>query len=226
MNISIEEFTKLDEDDYFEEFAIIDHRSCEDEVIDAIAEFVEEPLEHIWKNDEEELWVKYQDQEYKLPLTITRHDRYVAISSLAELLKDEYTFWIDKETSQDDTHSILVLNKTKSKELEEAYSDFTAKNLEKLELGVDYFSGLKIPYLGNEDNNPNFREEAKELDAALVEYKEEITKFFENDKDIQKAMKQMRRELGTDGLSKFKYFIRRYGLLILFSSWLIYKYLI
>src|SRR5262245_47535775 len=47
---------------------------------------VDEDLEHLFAN--------YRGQEHRIPLTLCWHDQYVVISSLAELLKDGYRFFV------------------------------------------------------------------------------------------------------------------------------------
>ncbi|MDH5180065.1 MAG: hypothetical protein OEZ39_13440 [Gammaproteobacteria bacterium] len=212
----------LDEEEFEETFAWIDHRSYEDEVVEGVAEQIEESLSSVWKDDE--LWVNWQGTEYKIPLTVTRHDRYVAISSLAELLKEKYTFWLHRETLEDDTHGLLVTSNALADELVKNHADWVDRNLVRLQLGHDYFNGLEIPYYGHENHNPDFQKEAEEFNEALAEYKEEFKKAMENNKEFQAAMKDMRSELGTDALGRFKSFLRQYWLLIVAVIWLLYRW--
>ena len=63
---------------------MIDHRDQEGDIIEAIAALLVESLESRWENGE--FLVVIDNQKYKLPLTQTRHDPYVVISSVAEIL--------------------------------------------------------------------------------------------------------------------------------------------
>ncbi len=214
----------LDEEEFDEQFVVIDHRSEEEEVVEAIAEKIVESLDSFWEDDE--LWVSLNGERYKLPLTVTPHDRYVAISSLAELLKQQYTFWLATDSLQDDTHYLLILSNQVSEELKKEHSEFMQDKLTELELGHDYFGGLDVPYLHHEDHNPEFKQQAKELAEALHEFRSELQTAIEGDEDVKKIIKNMRKELGTDGLSRFMRFVRRYWLFGFAISWMIYSYIV
>ncbi len=207
---SARKLVSLDEEDFEELFAVIDHRSDEEEVVDAISDQLDESIDCFWEG--EELRVKLNGEEFKLPLTLTKHDRYVAISSLAELLREKYTFWLATEHLEDDTHYLLVLSNQVSDELKNKYTDFLDTKLTQLRLGFDYFNDIKVPYLGHENNNPNFEKEANEQNEALIAFKEELRGAFtgNNHSDYYKKM-------------RFRKFISKF-MFAFAIAWLIYSY--
>ncbi len=154
MKISAEELVSLSEEAFLEQkVAWIDHRSCEEEVVESVAAQIEENLAPVWKDDE--LWVSLNEEEFRLPLTISRHDRYVAIGSLSELLKDKYTFWLVKAYLGSDTHGLFITTNELTEELELDHDEWLDKNLELLRRGYDYFGDVEIPYIGNEEKSPD-----------------------------------------------------------------------
>ena len=221
MSLSAKELVNLDEEDFHEEEIIwIDHRSCEDEIIEYIAEKLDIAISPVWKG--EELWVEMSGKEWKVPLTFTRHDRYVALSSLAEILKDDFTFWLLKDSLEDDTHGLLLTSNQVSVELMAHHSSWLNSQLEKMSPGYDYFSGTDVPCLNKENNNPNFNDESQALDESLKEYKAELISFLNNDGDFQAEMKDLRRQLGTDNQGKGTFLFKQPWLLVLLVFGLYY----
>jgi hypothetical protein len=142
----------------------VDHREEEESIVTAIASTIgmSEHLFAAWKD--EDLWVSYKGKEFRLPLTISMHDRYVAISSLAVVLEKDYEFWIQEVSLDCDTHGLRVLERGRVERLAENEKREFLERFVPLELGQDYFSGLKIPYLGKPDNNPSFESESKKYE--------------------------------------------------------------
>jgi hypothetical protein len=141
----------------------IDWRSGESEILEAISKSVDESgeLTSVFKG--EQLFFSWRNTEYKVPLTYTHHDRYVTLSSVAEVLKNEYQFWLLTDRLRDDTHSLLILPMADSIALEKENSKWVIETLTKFIPGTDYFSKLQVPYFGNESNNPKFRSQARSL---------------------------------------------------------------
>ena len=143
--------------------ATIDWRSTEHEIVEEIAPWLEPAANlHIVKRGES-LFIWWRGKEHQIPLTYTRHDRYVMLSSLAEILKGEYQFSLLSARLGDDTHSVLVLKQDSFEELKRTNPEWVNDNLTKLIQGTDHFTGLQIPYIDNENNNPKFKWQAKKL---------------------------------------------------------------
>jgi len=140
-----------DDDDAY---VFFDHRALESEIVLQVAERLA-PGHQLWaREDGEDVYVTYRGQEHRLPLTISPHDRYVAVSSLAELLKDDYRFFVFLPSHDTDTHGLLVVPRS-------AADAWTAlpEHLAPLRLGWDYLHQLQIPYLNHEGSAPNFASE-------------------------------------------------------------------
>lgn len=197
------------EDEMNDQLIWIDHREEEESIVSWVAESIGEPgaLSPLWKDDQ--LWAVYKGEEFHLPLTISMHDRYVAIDSLACILKQDYGFWLETESLGGDTHGLLVLKHEDFKQLSEGTRvDFLAK-FTPLELGHDYFSGLTIPYLGNPDNNPNLAQESAEQDQAM---KAMVQSAMESP-EMKKAMEDFRSDLANIQGKALKKAIFRYKLI-------------
>lgn len=163
----------LQDPDAHEEGLIwVDHREEEEAIVAAVAEALQDgdDLDSEWRDDV--LVVIYQQQEHEIPLTFSPHDRYVAISSLAEMLAANYEFWIQRDSLDGDTHGLLVASRAALAALVPAERKALEASFQPLELGHDYFHGLRVPYLGHLDHNPHLaRESAKQAQAskALVD---------------------------------------------------------
>lgn len=146
-----------DDDDAYVHF---DHRALESEIVEAVSKRLapEHALIPREVHGSEELYVTYRGVEHKLPLTVTPHDRYVAISSIAELLKDHYRFFVLLPSHDTDTHAILVVPIAVAQEWRSL-----PEHIAPLRLGFDYFHGIAVPYLNNEDAAPNFARESGAL---------------------------------------------------------------
>jgi hypothetical protein len=138
-------------------YVFFDHRALESSIVEAVS--LRLAPEHALIAREvhggEELYVTYRGQEHKLPLTVSPHDRYVAISSIAELLKDHYRFFVLLPSHDTDTHAVLVVPVA----VAQGWTDLP-EHLAPLLLGFDYFHQLDVPYLNHEASAPNFASES------------------------------------------------------------------
>ena len=87
MPIDIEALPRLDYEELEAACILIDWRDEEAGIIDVVSERLRpedalEPIEHV---DDEGLSVVWRGAEYRIPLTITPHDRYVAITKKLKL---------------------------------------------------------------------------------------------------------------------------------------------
>jgi hypothetical protein len=140
-------------------YVFVDHREMEESIVHYVAERLAPEHTLTAREDGEDLFVTYRSQEHRLPLTISRHDRYVAISSLAELLKDDYRFFVLALSLDSDTHGLLVAPVATV-----ATWGPLPSHLQDLKPGFDYFSGINVPYLNHEA--PNFARDAEGVHAA------------------------------------------------------------
>jgi hypothetical protein len=102
-------------------------------------------------------------------------------------VSETHDVWLHKASLENDTHGFIVLPKQFSEELVEKYASWLNKYLQPFKKGFDEFSGLKIPYLGHEDNAPDFRREYAEIEAAERERTKRIDKLaIDNEKAIKR----------------------------------------
>jgi hypothetical protein len=116
-------------------------------------------------DDADHLFVAFRGQEHRIPLTLAWYDQYVEVSSLAELLQDDYRFFVLAPTLGSDTHGLLVAPIATALSWEPL-----PEHLIPLELGFDYFGKIRVPYLNHEDSAPGFARESgaqNEMDNAL-----------------------------------------------------------
>ena len=234
MLLNAAQIVSLDEDAFDDALLWVDHRSQEDEIIFEVADYLNEPLVAEWRDDKLWLCYANSesgtnadsganlgsgasaeanadahtgseaDKYWLLPLTFTRHDRYVALSSLAEVLKDKYSFWLVEGRLGDDTHGLLILSHEVALQLQTEHAEWLAATLVPMQLGFDYFNEIKVPYLGHEDNNPDFLQQSEAINNSLLQLDKELNSFLENDSEFQAGMKQLRQDLGTERPSKLK----------------------
>lgn len=138
-----------EEDD--DAYIFIDHREEESFIAMAVSERLapEHALEV--KESDDGISVVHQGVEHAIPLQFSPHDRYTMISSLANLLAEDYRFFLLRPSLDSDTHGLLVARR----------SDVdgwgaTPGHLVPLELGLDYFHDVRVPYLGGEIAAPRF----------------------------------------------------------------------
>jgi hypothetical protein len=144
----------------------VDWRQEEDAIVSAVSTRLAPDDALVPDLQGEELWVTWRGARHRLPLTITPHDRYVAISSIAALLAGLYRFWVLKNSLDSDTHALLVLAAPEAADLETRHAAWAARHFEPLDIGLDYFNGIRVPYWGNENNNPDFEREARQMREA------------------------------------------------------------
>jgi hypothetical protein len=146
-----------DEDAYI----FVDHRDEEASIVLSVSERLAEKHALQVEEDGELMSVIFQSKTYPIPLQISRHDRYIMISSLAELLREHYAFFLLKSSLDSDTHGLLVAAKSSAS----AWNPLPGY-LVPLELGYDYFSAIRVPYLGNEDSAPSFSTDQERVNNA------------------------------------------------------------
>lgn len=170
----IDQLVALDEDEQGEAFVWIDWRSGEDEVVTDFAEQLDPADTLTFREDGDRVVPILRGVEHPVPLTLSGSDRYVMIHSLAELLKDRYTFWRHADSAGSDTHGFLVLRNDEASELQQRHPKWVKKNLETLTPGVDGFSGLDIPWWGHEHHAPGFAGQRRAMDADLDRLKDRV----------------------------------------------------
>src|SRR5262245_42082032 len=143
-----------------EAYIFIDHREEEESIVLSVSERLA-PADALATRCDETLFVTFRGQEYRIPLTISPHDRYVAISSLAELLKDHYRFFVLLPSHGSDTHAVLVVPVA----VAQGWGSLP-EHLAPLRLGFDYFYELDVPYLNHEASAPNFARESEGARAS------------------------------------------------------------
>jgi hypothetical protein len=128
-----------------------------------------------------ELWVQFISKdatiEKRIPLTETRHDRYVLLSSLAVMLKGVYSIYVSTEHLQSDTHGIALVKNTVFTEATAQEQKEFLEQFEALELGKDYFHGQLVPYLGAPNHNPNWELESE---AQSKTFESVMENFFKS----------------------------------------------
>jgi hypothetical protein len=127
------------------------------------------PADALATRRDETLFVTFRGQEHPIPLTISRHDRYV-VSSLAELLEDDYRFFVLVPSLDSDTHGLRVAPKS----VAEGWNPLP-EHLTPLEPSFDYFSQIKVPYLYHAATAPDFARESelqREASGAYAQFLE------------------------------------------------------
>lgn len=177
--------------DYQDLLIRFDHRDEEESIISALSNqlAVEDHITLVWKD--EQLWFRYHEQDYYVPLSFSMHDRYIAISSFAELVKEHYTLFLDKESRKSDTHGLLLLAKADIQLLSASALNTLRDQFIELERGYDYFSGLIVPYIDHLDHNPHLEDEAREQMTSLREHYQAL----ENSPEIQNILTNLRQEI-------------------------------
>lgn len=140
-----------DEDAYL----FVDHREEEEAIVWAVAERTGEALRPEF--DDEVMYIVHAGQRHRVPLQCSPHDRYIAISSLAMLLRERFRFFVLEPSLSSDTHGLLVA----PLESVAAWNGIPP-HLLPLEMGYDYFHEMRVPYLGGEDSAPDFAAESRQ----------------------------------------------------------------
>jgi hypothetical protein len=143
-------------------YLMVDHRDEEAVLLEALSGFLADEDAFTVLEGDEKLRIVHRGVTHDIPLTMTPHDRYVALSSAAAILGDAYRFYLDREYIGSDTHAILIVS---ARWLAEAppVPDY----LMPLERGVDYFASapesapFRIPYFGHAE--PSFAANAARM---------------------------------------------------------------
>jgi hypothetical protein len=160
----------------------VDHRAIEEEIVgDCSAQMMTgDRLKVRMADDPErsELWVQFISSEnsieQRIPLTESRHDRYVLLSSLAVLLQGHYSIFLLSAHLQDDTHGIALVKDTVFAAASDSVRQRFLGEFEALEKGKDYFSNQLVPYLGAPDHNPDWQLESETQNKAFEQMMEKI----------------------------------------------------
>jgi hypothetical protein len=150
------ELVAMHEDDFGELWGVIDH-ACEDDFVVTIIAVQVEPertLEVLREWDERAdgdvgMTIALDDATHRIPLTVSRHDRYVVLSSLAWLLRDTHTMFIGRDSLGGDTNKILTLPNAVVADLRAHHAAWLDDKLQVLEPGFDHFNNLAVPHLGD-----------------------------------------------------------------------------
>jgi hypothetical protein len=168
LSVTLSKFSAPPAEDDDDAFVFVDHREEEASIVEYVSEHLaqEDALEV--EEDGEQLSVRHRGNSHAIPLKFSPHDRYIMISSLAELLRERYQFFVLKSSLGGDTHGLLVA-------VHDDVRGWTAvpDHLVPLELGHDYFSGIRVPYLNHEDAAPDFvadREQVADGQAFMRGY--------------------------------------------------------
>lgn len=150
--------SETDEDAYI----FIDHRE-EDA---SIATYVSERLDpahalDVVEEDDEAVSVTFQGARHRIPLQVSRHDRYIMVASLAELLRGHYGFFLLEPSLGSDTHGLLVVPQSTA----DGWGGIP-DHLVPLDRGYDYFNRIRVPYLGHEDSAPDFAADRERVSAT------------------------------------------------------------
>jgi hypothetical protein len=165
MTLKAIELTSLSSEGLADAIAWIDWRSEETEIVETIANQLDTPDTLSFSVDGESITVIFNGNEFPIPLTNTGSDRYVMLCSIGEILKDRYVIWLEAETLEgSDTHGVVLVAKEQSQLLMTSHATWMSEHLRELIPGLDRFNNLKIPYFGNEQNNPNFQTEWQKYD--------------------------------------------------------------
>ena len=162
-------------------FAWIDWRAFESQVVEAFAAKLEPGDSLTFREREDGVVLPIRNGvEYRVPLTGTGSDRYVMIHSLAEILKDRYAVLVPVDNAQADTHGFLVLTHAELEELHAHHGKWMDENLEPLRPGLDFFSGLEVPWYGHEGAAPDFLRRRAAYDQRAKKAQAEMARVVES----------------------------------------------
>jgi hypothetical protein len=98
--------------DYIEESGlclVVDWRGAEQDLIDNVSELLpDRKLAWEWVDAEDDLYILYQGQRYKVGLTMSGRDRYITLRKLNEVMASDYEIRGFRHTLEDDTHCFYV----------------------------------------------------------------------------------------------------------------------
>src|SRR5688572_9873963 len=168
-------------DAFREAFAWIDWRASEAHVVEAFAAKLEPGDALTCREREDGVVLPIRNGvEYRVPLTGTGSDRYVMIHSLAEILKDRYAVLVPVDNAQADTHGFLVLTHAEVDELHERHGKWLDEYLEPLRPGIDFFSGLEVPWYGHEGAAPDFARKRAMYDGRARKASADMARVVES----------------------------------------------
>ena len=146
-----------------------DHRDEDDGIIESLSRWLGggDEIAVDWRDDD--LWATYRGTAHRIPLTFTPHDRYVAIGSVAALVKDRYGLYVRKSSLRSDTHGLAVLSHAEVASASDAARRALQERFTRIEPGTDYFGGPALPYVGHEGHNPEFAAQAAAFDQVQRE---------------------------------------------------------
>lgn len=156
---------------------VVDWRDTEDCVVWAIASQLPDPdvlTCNEPETDEAPFLIVYRGRSHEIPLTSSGVDRYVTISSLIEILRGDFRLYLRAGCERDDTHLIIVVEESVANALERDHAAWRSEHLIPVEPGLDYFSGLRIPYYGHTDNNPDFEGQYAAREQVRRSVEEEV----------------------------------------------------
>lgn len=142
-------------------YVFIDHREDDTGIVSAIAAGLPagDPLQ--MEEEGDDLFVRYQGRRHRIPLRFSPHDRYITVSSLAEVLGAHYNFYVLEPSLAADTHGLLVVPQARARSW-----PGLPDHLVPLEPGYDYFHDIRVPYLHHEDSAPNFAQDSERVAAG------------------------------------------------------------
>lgn len=180
-----------DESARAEQLVWIDHREAEDSIVDYVSAAIGRGSDLACEWQDDAFCIRYRGQRFHVPLTMSQHDRYVAISSLATILQADYEFWIETNSLDGDTHGLLIARVSEVEALSPNDRAALTGAFTKLEIGRDYFSGLEVPCVGQPDANPNLEQQSAAQHAASKALVEQVLASPE----AKGALQQMKAEL-------------------------------
>jgi hypothetical protein len=102
--------------------------------------------------DDQTFVITFRDKDYLVPLSFSTHDVHITVSSISEIIGDDYSVFVDRHTVGETFNNLVVA----------AHSTMADRgplpdHLIPLQPGFDYFTGdpsagaaLAIPYVGHE----------------------------------------------------------------------------
>jgi uncharacterized protein YbaA (DUF1428 family) len=135
-------------------YVIVEHDSEEDGIVADVSRCLADGdgLEFRFNAASETYSVSYRGHDWPVPLAMSFHDRYITISSLAEILKDTYTFFFDTAFHGEGYHRLFIAANSTV-----AARGPLPRHLVPLQVGFDYFEGdpakgdvMRVPYTGHD----------------------------------------------------------------------------
>ena len=164
--MKLDKFITLEGEEFADQFGWVDWREDDTDVIEMFRSQLGDSDSIEYVEERGEITVQYRGRSHAIPLTHTGCDRYVVLASLVELVGETHDVWLHKGSMEDDTHGVLVLTRSFSRELREKHASWVKERLQPLKKGVDEFTGLEIPYIGHEQRRAEFEKDYRALDAA------------------------------------------------------------